>query len=107
MELGHEEFTVSDRVVENIDFENQYEHVLKVTADSSRTVGSASVTSATLTDNNLGDYNMGSDLVVSYKTTQNGKVTVKATDENVDGISSSKIIYLPEFSPVDRVHHGR
>nr|QBN22495.1 hypothetical protein [uncultured archaeon] len=99
LELGHEEFTVSDRVVENIDFENQYEHVLKVTADSSRTVGSASVTSATLTDNNLGDYNMGSDLVVSYKTTQNGKVTVKATDENVDGISSSKSYIFPNFRP--------
>jgi len=92
-------FTVTDRVVENISFENDYEHVLKVTADSARVVGSASVTSATLTDNNLGDYDMGSDLAVSYKTTQDGKVTVKATDENIDGISSSKSYIFPNFHP--------
>jgi len=100
LELGHAEFTVSDRVVENITFENDYEHVLKVTADSARVVGpAASTTSSTLTDNNLGDYDMGSDLAVSYETTQDGKVTVKATDENVDGISSSKSYAFPNFHP--------
>jgi len=97
-------FTVDDRTVENIAFENNYEHVLKVTADSARMVGSASVTSATLTDNNLGDYDMGSDLAVSYETTQDGKVTVKATDDNIDGISSSKPYTFPNFRPsVDSV----
>jgi len=100
LELGHEEFTVSDRVVENVTFENDYEHVLKVTADSARVAGpSASVTSSTLTDNNLGDYSMGSDLAVSYKTTQDGEVTVKATDDNIDGISSSKPYIFPNFRP--------
>jgi len=91
--------TVDDRTVENIAFENNYEHVLKVTADSARIVGSASVTSATLTDNNLGDYDMGSDLTVSYKTTQDGEVTVKATDGTIDGISSSKPYTFPNFRP--------
>jgi len=100
LELGHKEFTVTDRIVENIAFENDYEHVLKVTADSARVVGpAASVTSSTLTDNNLGDYSMGSDLAVSYKTTQDGNVTVKATDGTVDGISSSKSYTFPNFHP--------